>query len=257
MWVFVVLLLFWLFVARNYRHNATFYLSNNSLEKNAIVKFTFFTFFTQRNILRAYIYLGLELMRKDRGELRDQQNLLLNLLFKKFLSFDRRKITKIYLNIMRHYNFIDLESVYKWIDKHSKSNEKESLIHLLCGLAYHNDQVNTGEFKFIYTSAEKIGLSLEQVRSIIALHQERLENKLKNSRQSKESSTNTKLRQKIHILGLSGQPSLNQIKKAYRDLAKKYHPDLFHNVSDYEKQQAHERFLTVNGAYEYLMKHLN
>lgn len=255
MWLFLVILSIWLIIALKESSNETIHATEKNTPESAPVRFSFFTFFTQRNILRAYIYVGLELMRKDRGDLRNQQSLFLTLLCRKFTLLDRRQITKIYLNIMRYRSHVDLESVYAWFNKHSNTNEKEGFVHLLCDMAFHNNQVTTNEFKFIYISAEKIGLNIEQARSIIAVRQERLDAAFKDTRRRTELSSDIKRKQKTHVLGLSGKPSLEEVKKAYRGLAKKHHPDRFHNQSDFEKEQAHERFLIIKTAYEYLLRY--
>ncbi|MBV9701534.1 MAG: DnaJ domain-containing protein [Methylobacteriaceae bacterium] len=53
------------------------------------------------------------------------------------------------------------------------------------------------------------------------------------------------MRDPYNVLGVSKSASAEEIKKAYRRLAKKYHPD--HNKSD---PKAKEKFAEVNGAYE-------
>lgn len=52
--------------------------------------------------------------------------------------------------------------------------------------------------------------------------------------------------QALTILGLSGNPSQDEVKKAYRKLAKKYHPDINKNSN------SNKKFKEVNDAYEYL-----
>ncbi|OPJ61216.1 J domain-containing protein [Clostridium oryzae] len=54
------------------------------------------------------------------------------------------------------------------------------------------------------------------------------------------------------ILGVREGASKEEIKKAYRELAKKYHPDQYGNNP--LKDLAEERMIEVNEAYEYLMK---
>ena len=49
------------------------------------------------------------------------------------------------------------------------------------------------------------------------------------------------------VLGVERQASEDQIKRAYRDLAKKYHPDK--NPGD---KAAEEKFKSINEAYEVL-----
>lgn len=54
------------------------------------------------------------------------------------------------------------------------------------------------------------------------------------------------------VLGLSKGASDNEIKKAYRKAAMKYHPDKFSNASEKEKKDAEEKFKEVNEAYQVL-----
>jgi DnaJ-class molecular chaperone len=48
-------------------------------------------------------------------------------------------------------------------------------------------------------------------------------------------------------LGLQENASQEEVKKAYRSLAKKYHPDIDRS------ENAHQKFITINQSYEWLM----
>lgn len=54
------------------------------------------------------------------------------------------------------------------------------------------------------------------------------------------------------VLGVSRNASDDEIKKAYRNLSRKYHPDA--NVNNPNKEQAEERFKQVQQAYDMIMK---
>ena len=54
------------------------------------------------------------------------------------------------------------------------------------------------------------------------------------------------------ILGVSRDASDEEIKKAYRALSRKYHPDA--NINNPNKAQAEEMFKTVQQAYNQIMK---
>lgn len=54
------------------------------------------------------------------------------------------------------------------------------------------------------------------------------------------------------LLGVSKTASDEEIKSAYRKLAKKYHPDLYSTASDAEKKAAEEKFKEINHAYSVL-----
>ena len=54
------------------------------------------------------------------------------------------------------------------------------------------------------------------------------------------------------ILGVEKTATDDEIKKAYRKLALKYHPDQQHGKTDAERREAEEKFKEINEAYEVL-----
>ena len=56
------------------------------------------------------------------------------------------------------------------------------------------------------------------------------------------------------ILGVNKNITKDELKKAYYELVKKYHPDKFENSSKKEKEKAENMMKDINEAYEYLMK---
>lgn len=54
------------------------------------------------------------------------------------------------------------------------------------------------------------------------------------------------------ILGVDKKASADELKSAYRKLAKKYHPDMYSSASDAEKKEAEAKFKEINHAYDVL-----
>lgn len=54
------------------------------------------------------------------------------------------------------------------------------------------------------------------------------------------------------VLGVSRDASEDEIKKAYRALSRKYHPDA--NVNNPNKAQAEEKFKQIQEAYQQIVK---
>lgn len=61
----------------------------------------------------------------------------------------------------------------------------------------------------------------------------------------------------LSILGLTSNYTEEELKKNYRQLVSKYHPDLYQNKSKKEIEKAEEKTKELNTAYEYLKKCLN
>ena len=59
------------------------------------------------------------------------------------------------------------------------------------------------------------------------------------------------------ILGISKSASADEIKKAYRRIAMKYHPDKVSHLGDDVRKSADEKFAMVNEAYEKIKKERN
>jgi DnaJ like chaperone protein len=84
-------------------------------------------------------------------------------------------------------------------------------------------------------------------------NQKRERTKSKSKPRSKSSRKS--LRQlAFKILGVSEHADFVEIKKAYRTLVKKHHPDRFASESEAEQKIATERFLEVQKAYEMIEK---
>lgn len=54
------------------------------------------------------------------------------------------------------------------------------------------------------------------------------------------------------ILGVDKNVNADELKLAYRKLAKKYHPDMYVSASEQEKKDAEAKFKDINHAYEVL-----
>ena len=55
-----------------------------------------------------------------------------------------------------------------------------------------------------------------------------------------------------NILGVARGASEEEIKKAYKTLSRKYHPDA--NINNPNRNQAEERFKEIQAAYQQIMK---
>ena len=68
-----------------------------------------------------------------------------------------------------------------------------------------------------------------------------------------EKDTTGRLRTPYIVLGIKSNASPEEIKKAYRQLANKYHPDKVNYLGDEFKELAERRFIEIQNAYKELI----
>ena len=109
------------------------------------------------------------------------------------------------------------------------------LMHFLFGIAKADGLVTEDEVKQIYTIAGYLGISSRDYESIKAMFYDSSDNAYK-------------------VLEITKNASVDEIKKAYRTMAKKYHPDKVIHLGKEHQQGAEEKFRQVQAAYEQIQK---
>jgi DnaJ like chaperone protein len=109
------------------------------------------------------------------------------------------------------------------------------LLHFLFGIANADGAVHPNEFKVISNIATWIGISTADFESIKSMFVDNLEACYK-------------------ILEVDPSASVDEIKKAYRKMAVKYHPDKVSYLGEDIRKAAEEKFQKVNEAYEKIKK---
>ncbi|WP_347923136.1 TerB family tellurite resistance protein [Pontimicrobium sp. SW4] len=109
------------------------------------------------------------------------------------------------------------------------------LLHFLFGIAKADTHVTENEIRQIYTISGYLGISSKDFESIKAMFFNITENAYK-------------------ILEIDKSATVDEIKKAYRKMAKKYHPDRVIHLGEEHQKGAEEKFRQVQEAYEQLQK---
>jgi len=109
------------------------------------------------------------------------------------------------------------------------------LIHFLFGIAKADGLVTSDEESQIYTIAGYLGINARDYESIKAMFYNSSDNAYK-------------------ILEIDKNATNDDIKKAYRNMAKKYHPDKVRHLGKAHQEGAEEKFRQVQMAYEQLQK---
>ncbi|MGB2245074.1 MAG: TerB family tellurite resistance protein [Flavobacteriaceae bacterium] len=109
------------------------------------------------------------------------------------------------------------------------------ILHFLFGIADADGLVSESEIKKIFEIAQALKLRLSDFESIKAMFVKAADNAYK-------------------ILEISSTASDAEVKKAYRTMAKKYHPDKIRAEDTALKKGAQEKFQKVQAAYEAIQK---
>lgn len=109
------------------------------------------------------------------------------------------------------------------------------LVHFLFGIAKSDGMVTEVEVKQIYTICGYLGISSRDFESIKAMFYNSSDNAYK-------------------VLEITKGATVDEIKKAYRKMAKKYHPDKVIHLGKEHQKGAEEKFRQVQKAYEQLQK---
>jgi DnaJ like chaperone protein len=130
---------------------------------------------------------------------------------------------------------IPLREVCEQIRHFMEHPMRLQLLHYLFGLAKADGTVSKDEVRVIGTIANYIGISDKDYESIRAMFY-------------KDSSSAYK------ILEIDAEATDDDIKKAYRKMAMKYHPDKVRGLGESHEKSAQEKFIKVQEAYEQLKK---
>lgn len=209
--------------------------------------------FSRDSLMEAYICLGALMIRYDRQDYR-KKIAFLTTYFEKHFPNNKRDFGES-LRYSLEYP-IRLHTVSAWLRTNLKEYSKRlQVLYFLAGISYVDGGLNKTERLIIKNSAELLGLSPKDLDSVIGMYeQQQRRSQSRSQRKSSSSSLKSALTTSCKILGVSEQASMDEIKKAYRSLVKKHHPDRFANESLESQQLAEKRFIEIQKAYEFLEK---
>lgn len=130
---------------------------------------------------------------------------------------------------------IDAKAVAQQIGQHINYSTRLELVHLLLAVANADGEIHALELQTISSIAGYMRIQDADYQSILALYQRRKDtNWAYTALETTPSATN------------------EEVKKAYRRMAMKYHPDKVANAGEEIRQQATDKFRAINEAYEHI-----
>lgn len=133
------------------------------------------------------------------------------------------------------------------IGKFMPYQARVQLIKFLFGVAYSDGQVTQAEELEIRKIASYMLIGEQDYLYLRAIY---FQNHRQQRQQTYSSTYSKSSDYEYEVLGLTEKASNEQIKKAYRTLVKKYHPDRLQNASKQDRIVAKEKFQKIQSAYE-------
>ncbi|MNU84120.1 Chaperone protein DnaJ [compost metagenome] len=206
---------------------------------------------SEKMIFQIYILLAAWMMRKNSLKSFEKQSFVVVYLHDKF-NIDSL-VTVNELDLVNETS-IHVRSVANWIvQKMSDSKERADLIDFLIDLVFVDGDMIDREFTAIIRLGELIGVRSMYIEGKVIEFRKRIFGQSNNARLHEIANSGTRRKFALAILDLSLNATDEEIKKRYRTLAKKYHPDVNSDLSEEQKAAYAQRFLEIQDAYEELI----
>ncbi len=172
-------------------------------------------------------------MKADKQMLRSELDYIKAFLSKQFSRDQVKNFMILFKDIIKQD--YPLRDVCRQIVKSMDHPSRLELIHILFELSQADGQIHVEEIKVIKTISRYLNINIKDFDSIQAMF-------------LRDTLADYK------ILGVNKSASDNNLKKAYRSMATKYHPDKVSHLGDELRLLAEEKFKAVNEAYQNIKK---
>ena len=130
---------------------------------------------------------------------------------------------------------INLAEVSQQIGRYMNYSSKLQLLHYLFGIASADGQVHEKEVDVIESISRYMGVYTADYESVKAMFVKKVDDA-------------------YTILGIEPSATDDEVKKAYREMAKKNHPDKVAYLGDDVRKAAEKKFQEINDAYDRIKK---
>jgi DnaJ like chaperone protein len=188
---------------------------------------------SRNSFLVSLLVLVAEVMKADGNVVKSELNFVKRYFLQNFGEDASREALMLLRDIIK--KDVPLQDVSYQIRDNMDYSSRLQLMHFLFGIANADGSLNPKELEVITRIGVWLGISNPDFESIKNMFVDSLESSYK-------------------VLEISPNATVDEIKKAYRNMAIKYHPDKVGYLGEDIRKAAEEKFQNVNIAYEKIKK---
>ncbi len=188
---------------------------------------------TQGDIRISILVLMSCVMKADGHVRRDELNIAKRFLLQQYGEEGAKEALQMLKKLLEQN--IDYVAISMQMRQYINYSTRLEIVHLLLDLAFADHVYSSQEEYVIERIADALGLSQADYRSLLALY-------------GKQKDPNWA----YQALEIAPSATDDEVKKAYRRMAMKYHPDKVASAGEEIRKRATEKFRGVNEAYEHI-----
>ena len=227
---------------------------------------------SQNDIDVALIVLIASVMKVDGSVDRAELDYVKQFLLKNYGEEKGKELLLMLRDLVKPETYIDVDGVCSQIKHNTDYTTRYHMVDFLFDLAAADSSFSQAENNILRIIARNLGINAGDFTSIYARHvssrwgssygsgygyssrsSSGSSSGYSNYRRSyggSSSSSSSYKKDPYSVLGLASSATDEEVKKAYRRLAMKYHPDKVANMGDEIKKNAEAQFREINEAYE-------
>lgn len=209
---------------------------------------------TQDDINVALTVLIASVMKADGNVTHSELDYVKKFLLRNYGEEKGKQLLLILRDLVKPEARYDLDKICDQIKYNTDYTTRFHMVDFLFGIAAADGTYASEEDAVLRRIARRLGINQSDFISIYSRHVNGGYGGYSsggNSSNSSSYSSNTRI-DPYEVLGVNPTATNDEIKKAYRRLAMKYHPDKVEGMGEEVKKQSEEQFRKINEAYEQL-----
>ena len=214
---------------------------------------------TQNDIDVALLVLIAAVIKSDGSVKREELDYVKQFLRKNYTEEKAKTLLLMLRELVKPETYIDVDAVCLQIKQNTDYTTRYHMMDFLFALAVADNAYFPEENKVIRVIASRLGINSRDYVSMFTRHVNgRFNSRAGNNgysgsyggSRSYGSASTASRKDPYKVLGLTSAATDEEVKKAYRRLAMKYHPDKVDGMGEEVKKNAEAQFREINEAYE-------